>query len=119
MKMYTYLVCLIVLILPSLAFSAEFSVLDAKYSLSVVYQSDNNENDFEFIALNNGSDHQHRCGGTVYRVKSNTAAIADRKFSLATSALVADLKLQFRETGVCSSDGLGRMEVSWVQLRKN
>ncbi len=100
-------------------FAETFPVWDVTYGVELVYQNDNNEKEFEFIAKeSNGDVHQHRCNGSVYRVKSGTLALANRKFTLVTSAFMADYKLHFRETGVCSSDGFGRMEISWIQLKR-
>lgn len=80
--------------------------------VETVYQQNLEPTEFEFVA----EGYQHGCGGTILRVRSNTTEIANRKFSLLTTALVSGKPISFRETGVCIPRG--RMEVSWVQLHK-
>ncbi len=114
MKRYSYLFLVSAILFPMDGNALE--VNDVTLKVYMLYQNDDNENEFEFQGIqSDGTIHDNRCGGTVYKVKSSTVALASRKFSLATTALVSGLKISFRETGICS--GSDRMEVSWIQLK--
>jgi hypothetical protein len=81
-------------------------------TVALLYQPDLEPTEFDFIVDN----YSHSCGGAILRVRSNSVAVANRKFSLLSAALISGNKISFRETGSCIAGG--RMEVSWIQLLK-
>ena len=81
-----------------------------KSKVSYIYQLDTDSTVFEF-----NSTVRHECGSTLYRVKSPTEAVADRKFALVLTAFTTDNNLAFHDTGVC--EGI-RSVVSWIRITK-
>lgn len=92
----------------SLTFSA-FAAEDVSgRTVNYVYQPDLAPTEFEFDA-----NRTHSCGSTLYRVKSNDEATADRKFSLILAAFASGKKISFHDTGTCSGS---RSIVSWIRI---
>ncbi|WP_082075853.1 hypothetical protein [Teredinibacter turnerae] len=77
-------------------------------TISFVYQPDLSPTQFEFEA-----DKVHGCGSSLYRVNSDSEAVANRKFSLVLAAFTAGKKISFHDTGSCVGS---RSIVSWVRL---
>ncbi len=77
-------------------------------TIHYVYQLDSDPTVFEF-----NSTVINDCGSSLYRVKSPTESVANRKFSLVLSAFLAGKKLAFHDTGLCEGD---RSVVAWVRL---
>ena len=77
-------------------------------TISYVYQPDLAPTEFEFNA-----NRTHGCGSSLYRVKSNDAATASRKFAIVLAAFTSGKKLAFHDTGVCAGS---RSIVSWVRI---
>ena len=79
-------------------------------AVNYVYQLDSEATVFEF-----SSSVSHGCGSNLYRVKSPSEAVANRKFSLVLTAFTTNGKLAFHDTGTCEGN---RSVVAWVRLIK-
>ncbi|ALO43044.1 hypothetical protein [Pseudoalteromonas phenolica] len=79
-------------------------------AINDVYQLDSDATVFEF-----SSSISHGCGSNLYRVKSPSEAVANRKFSLVLTAFTTNGKLAFHDKEICEGN---RSVVSWVRLIK-
>ena len=82
------------------------------FNLEVEYvyqQSFDDSTTFEFAVKNRS----HSCGSNLYRSRSPSDSIAQRKFSLILAAFTSGKKVSINETGACEGS---RMVVEWVRI---
>lgn len=86
-----------------------FAGRDVRSSVvNYIYQLDSEATVFEFNASTT-----HRCGSSIYRVKSPSVAVANRKFSMVFGAFIANKRLAFHDKEICEGN---RSLVSWVRI---
>lgn len=109
-KFNPYIVALLVFTSTSLPFIPATAGDVGPVKLNYVYQLDSPDS-FDFRVLGRTTS----CGSTLYRIQNTDAAVLDRKFSIAMSALLANKDVEFFEKDVCTG---GRMLVGWIRIRE-